>query len=108
MKAADAAGNVSAASGSVSARAVALSTSQTGTAAGTVVDAVSGTPVANVVVSTTVGSSVKKTKTNGAGVFKLSNLPPGSYVLMLTLGSKTVQASAGVTAGETTLTLQPF
>ena len=108
VKAADAAGNVSAASGSVSARAVALSTSQTGTAAGTVVDAVSGAPVANVVVSTTVGTSVRRTKTNGSGVFKLTSLPPGSYALTLTLGSRTVQANAGVAAGETTLTRQPF
>ena len=87
----------------MSVKTASLSTSKTGTAAGAVFDANTGLPLANVVVSTTVGTSLKQQKTNGSGVFKLTSLPPGGYTLTLKLGTRTAQVSTSVTAGETSL-----
>jgi hypothetical protein len=103
VRAADAAGNVSSPSATVNVKTASLATSRTGTAAGAVFDAASGLPLANVVVSTTVGSTVKQQKTNGSGVYKLSSLPPAGYVLSLALGSRSGQVTTTVVAGETVL-----
>jgi subtilisin family serine protease len=108
VTASDAAGNVSVASTGLSVRALTVGTSQKGTAGGAVFDAATGRPLANVVVKTTVGSTVKQTKTNNTGVYKLTNLPVGSYVLTFTLGTRSAQGNVTVAAGETNLFREVF
>jgi subtilisin family serine protease len=105
VKAKDAANNESLASPALNLKTGAVTTSTTGTAAGMIVDAGTGKPLPNVTVQTTVGSTSKSMKTNASGVYTLPSLPPGTYTLTLTLGSRTASTSETVTAGEVSLVL---
>ena len=101
----DAAGNRSAGSSLLSVRTPALTTATTGTMSGAVFDAL-GKPLANALVKVTIGTTVKSAKTSNTGVWKLTSVPPGNYLLSATLtGYQPGAATATSVARQTTLTV---
>jgi fibronectin type 3 domain-containing protein len=99
VRALDAAGNASAASSNLTVKTASQSTSKTGTLAGVVFDS-TGKPLANAVVTT--GS--KTAKTNGSGVWQLTNLAPATYSFSVALtGYQGQTFSLAAVAGKTVL-----
>ena len=101
----DAAGNQSLASSNLSTKTVALTPSSKSTLAGAVFDG-SGRPLANAIISLTIrGGATKTAKTNASGIWKISNLPPGTYTPTITLtGYQAQSLSVDAVAGKTVLT----
>ena len=106
VRAFDAAGNVSAASSTLSARCASLGTGTTGTLSGVVYNAVDKL-LSNVVVSLRLANgTVKSAKTNNTGVWKLSSLPVGTYTLTATLnGYPTASFTMSVVEDQTLLAI---
>jgi endoglucanase len=106
VRAFDAAGNVSAASSTLSARCASLGTGTTGTLSGVVYNAADKL-LSNVVVSLRLANgTVKSAKTNNTGVWKLSSLPVGTYTLTATLnGYPTASFTMSVVEDQTLLAI---
>ena len=100
----DAAGNVSAASASLTGKVAAVAKGSTGTLAGVVYDA-AGKQLAGAVVSLRLPSGTLKTAaTSGAGVWKLSSLPPASYSIVVSFpGFQAQTLNLNAAAGRTSL-----
>jgi titin len=105
VKAVDAAGNASQASTSLNTHAASLGTGSTGTLSG-VVFGPTGAVLANAVASVTVNGKATTAKTNTAGVWKLSNLAPGTYAISISLsGYQTQTVTMTVAAKATTVAI---
>jgi hypothetical protein len=104
VRARDAAGNTSPLSGNVNARTSGVSKSSTGTLAGVGYDP-TGAPLAHVVVKLTLGNgTVKSATTDGSGLWRLDNVPPGTYTLNASLsGHPSVTLTMTAAAGTTVL-----
>jgi fibronectin type 3 domain-containing protein len=102
VRAVDAAGNQSAASPSLTAKAASLGTGSTGTQSGVVFNR-SGKLLANAVASLTLSTgAVKTAKTNNRGVWKISSLPAGTYQVTVSLnGYRTQSFTLTAVAGQT-------
>jgi hypothetical protein len=100
----DAAGNNSLPSAS-SAKTSSIGIATTGTLAG-VVFTRAGTPLAGATASVLINGTVKTTKTNATGVWKLSSLPAGSYEVTVGLtGYEPTSLTMAAAAGQTILAL---
>ena len=106
VRAVDAAGNQSLASNTLSARALAQTTSSTGNLGGVVYNA-AGKQLANAIVSLTLpNGSLRSTKTSRAGVWTIQSLAPGTYAATISLaGYGPRQSTLTVTSGYTVLEL---
>jgi fibronectin type 3 domain-containing protein len=107
VRAIDAAGNASAASGNLNAKTVAASTSTTGTLGGAVYDT-TGQPLANAVVTLVVGGSTKKVKTNSAGAWKIGNVSPATYAPNVSLSGYQPQTLSMTAVGGKTVLAATF
>ena len=91
VRAVDAAGNQSVASPTLSARAASLPNGTSGTLSGVLFDG-TGRLLQNAVASLTLSTGALKTaKTSNKGVWKISNLPVGTYQVTITLGGYQAQ-----------------
>jgi hypothetical protein len=103
VRARDRAGNVSPLTGNLSAKTTPVSKASTGVLSGVFYDA-TGKPLEHVVVKLTLANgTVRSNQTNGSGVWKIDNLPPGGYTLTGTPtghppSTFTMTAVAGTTA----------
>jgi hypothetical protein len=104
VRAYDSVGNVSAASSTISARLASVATGTTGTLSGVVYNT-SGKLLANVSVSLRLANgTLKSAKTNSSGVWKLSSVPAGTYVVSASLsGFRSTSFNMTCSGGRTVL-----